>query len=381
MAISVKKRNLFQNNSRITTSADSFFRRTADALSIPSRRVKSSELIFFTSQLALMLEIGTPLNTALRTLGNQTESNYFKEVIESILKDIEEGRMLSDALRRHPKVFNNEYVSLIKAGETGGFLQRILSRINEMQEKRQAFKGQFMSALAYPAFLSAAGLGVVIFVIVAILPKFTVFFEGKESILPGSTRFLMALSDSMREYWWVYIRVIAALMAGIGFFRASRFGRRLIDRFFVSGPLVSKLFNKIYTCEMLRTLGHLLESQVPLLEALEVTQGTVKNGYFRNFIDQIKEHVRQGGRFSQPFAAYPYIMDTVKQMVATGEETGNLPKVMLRLAGFYDIEVDQEIKSISTMIEPIALIILGGVVGLIVSSVILPMFRLAHAIQ
>jgi type IV pilus assembly protein PilC len=381
MAISVKRRDLSPRNSGLASPADSLFMRIAGAFSIPIRRVKSSELIFFTSQLALMLEIGTPLNTALRALKNQTESNYFKEVIESILKDIEEGRMLSDALRRHPKVFSNEYVSLIKAGETGGFLQRILNRINDMQERRQAFKSQFISALAYPAFLSAAGLAVVIFVIVAILPKFTVFFEGKESILPGTTRFLMALSDSMREYWWLYILVAGGLVAGIGFFRASRFGRKLIDRFFVSGPLVSRLFNKIYTCELLRTLGHLLESQVPLIEALEVTQGTVKNGYFRNFIDQIKEHVRQGGRFSQPFATYPYILETVKQMVATGEETGNLPKVMLRLAGFYDTEVDQEIKSISTMIEPIALIILGGVVGLIVSSVILPMFRLAHAIQ
>ena len=381
MAISIKKRGLSPSNNSLASSADSFLSRTAEAFNVLSRRIKSSDLIFFTAQLALMLEIGTPLNTALQALKNQTESNYFKEVLESILQDIEEGRMLSDALRRHPKVFSNEYISLIRAGETSGFLQRILNRINELQEKRQAFKGQLMSALAYPAFLSAAGLAVVIFVIVAILPKFTVFFKGKESILPGTTRFLMALSDSMREYWWVYILATVGLVAGIGFFRASRFGRKLIDRFFVSGPIVSRLFNKIYTCEMLRTLGHLLESQVPLLEALEVTHGTVKNVYFRNFIDQIKEHVRQGGRFSQPFATYPYILETVKQMVTTGEETGNLPKVMLRLAAFYDTEVDQEIKSISTMIEPIALIVLGGVVGLIVSSVILPMFRLAHAIQ
>ncbi|MBW2622261.1 MAG: type II secretion system F family protein [Deltaproteobacteria bacterium] len=381
MAISVKRKISPHSANKSGALADSFLNRLAGAYSIPSRRVKSSDLIFFTSQLALMLEIGTPLNIALRALKNQTENNYFNGVLESILRDIEEGRMLSDALRRHPKVFSIEYISLVKAGEAGGFLQKILNRINEMQEKRQAFKAQFLSALAYPAFLSAAGLAVVIFVIVAILPKFTVFFEGKESILPGTTRFLMALSDSMRGYWWVYILIAAGLVAGIGIFRASRFGRKLIDRFFVSGPIVSRLFNKIYTCELLRTLGHLLESQVPLLEALEVTQGTVKNVYFRNFIDQMKEHVRQGGRLSQPFATYPYIQETVKQMVATGEETGNLPKVMLRLAGFYDIEVDREIKSVSTMIEPIALIVLGGVVGLIVSSVILPMFRLAHAIQ
>jgi len=149
----------------------------------------------------------------------------------------------------------------------------------------------------------------------------------------------------------------------------------------VSGPLISNLSNKIYTCQLLRTLGNLMESQVPLLESLGVTRATIKNRYFRHFIDRIIEHVREGGKFSQPFATYPYTLESVKQMVATGEEAGNLPRVMLRLAEFYDVEADRELKNFASMMEPIALIVMGGVVGMIVSSVILPLFKIASTVH
>jgi len=164
------------------------------------------------------------------------------------------------------------------------------------------------------------------------------------------------------------------------FFKESKHGQALIDWFLVSSPLVSRVSNKIYTNELLRILGNLIESKVPLLDALEVTRGAIRNLYFRKFIDKIIIHVEHGGKFSQPFATYPYILDSVKQMVSTGEETGNLPKTMLRLTRFYDIEVEQELKRFATMIEPVALVVMGAVVGLIVSSVILPMFKLAHAV-
>jgi type II secretory pathway component PulF len=214
---------------------------------------------------------------------------------------------------------------------------------------------------------------------VSVLPKFTTFFAGKESVLPITTRFLMGLSASLRSYWWAYIIVTVGMTIGLKLWKDSESGQNLLDRVCVSGPLLSRLYNKIYTCNLLRTLGHLMDSQVPLLEALEVTRATVKNRYFKRFLDKITEHVEQGGRFSHTFTTYPYILDSVKQMVATGEEVGNLPTVMLRLAAFYDTEVDRELKNISSLIEPVALILLGGVVGVIVASVILPLFRLAHA--
>ena len=352
-----------------------------DMLKLSARKIKAKEIIFFTSQLSLMLEVGTPLTSSLTAIENQTKNPAFKEVIHAMGKDIEEGLQLSDAMRRHPQVFNHVFISMIKAGETGGFLQGILDRLAEMQEKRQALIAQLRSTLTYPAILCLVGLLVVVFVLVGVLPKFTAFFAGKESILPITTRFLMAMSHSLRGYWWVYLISFVGLIVALKLWKESEPGQALIDRFCVSAPMVARLYNKIYTCQLLRTLGHLMSSQVPLLEALEVTQATIRNRYFSRFITQIINHVEKGGRFAQPFTTYPYILDSVKQMVATGEEVGNLPTVMLRLAGFYDTEVDRELKNIASLIEPIALMLLGGVVGVIVASVILPLFKLAHAVH
>ncbi|MES0397244.1 MAG: type II secretion system F family protein [Syntrophobacteria bacterium] len=352
-----------------------------DMLKWPGRRIKAKEIILFTSQLSLMLEVGTPLTSSLTAIENQTKNPAFKEVIQAMGKDIEEGLQLSDAMRRHPRVFNNVFISMIKAGETGGFLQKILDRLAEMQEKRQALIAQLRSTLTYPAILCLVGLLVVVFILVGVLPKFATFFAGKESILPITTRFLMAMSHSLRGYWWVYLISTVGLIVALKLWKESESGQALIDRFCVSAPMVARLYNKIYTCQLLRTLGHLMSSQVPLLEALEVTRATIRNRHFSRFITQIMDHVEKGGRFAQPFTTYPYIMDSVKQMVATGEEVGNLPTVMLRLAGFYDTEVDRELKNIASLIEPIALMLLGGVVGVIVASVILPLFRLAHAVH
>ena len=352
-----------------------------DMLKWPGRRIKAKEIILFTSQLSLMLEVGTPLTSSLTAIENQTKNPAFKEVIQAMGRDIEEGLQLSDAMRRHPRVFNNVFISMIKAGETGGFLQKILDRLAEMQEKRQALIAQLRSTLTYPAILCLVGLLVVVFILVGVLPKFATFFAGKESILPITTRFLMAMSHSLRGYWWVYLISTVGLIVALKLWKESEPGQALIDRFCVSAPMVARLYNKIYTCHLLRTLGHLMSSQVPLLEALEVTRATIRNRYFSRFITQIMDHVEKGGRFAQPFTTYPYILDSVKQMVATGEEVGNLPTVMLRLAGFYDTEVDRELKNIASLIEPIALMLLGGVVGVIVASVILPLFRLAHAVH
>ena len=345
------------------------------------RRIKSGDRIFFLSQLSLMLEIGMPLKNALSAIGQQTNDALLRQVIETIRQDIEEGRQLSEAMRRHPWLLNQVYISMIKAGETGGFLKDIIDRIVVMQEKRRALIAQIRSAMTYPVVLCFLGALVVVFVLVGVLPKFALFFEGKEHILPFTTRLLMTMSASMRGYWWAYLVGVTGLLVGLKCWIDSGPGRALTDRICVSAPVLGGLFNKIYTCQMLRTLGHLMESQVPLLEALDVTRGTIRNRYFTRFVAGIMAHVEQGGKFSQPFGSYPYVMDTVKEMVAVGEEAGKLPRVMLRLAEFYDGEVDKEIKKLSSLIEPLGLIIMGGVVGLIVSSVILPLFTLAQALH
>jgi type II secretory pathway component PulF len=345
------------------------------------KTVKSREVMFFTSQLSLMLEIDTPLTIALKAVGDEIQNPAFKEVVTSLHRDIEEGHQLSDALERHPKVFDNKFVSMVRAGETGGFLNKILDRIVEMQEKRQILITQLKSALTYPAVLFVFGVIVIVFILAFVLPKFTAFFEGKESILPWTTRFLMIASDSLQHYWWAHLLAITGLVMGLKFFGKSQLGRTLRDRFLISGPMISNLSNKIYTCEMIRTLGYLMESHVPLLEAIEVTTPTIWNQYYRRFLDEIRNTVDQGGRFAQSFATNPHIPQTVKQMVTIGEEAGKLPMVMLRLARFYDTEIEQELKKFAARLEPAALIIMGGLVGFIVSSVVLPMFKLSQALH
>jgi len=284
-------------------------------------------------------------------------------------------------MKLHPRIFNDQFVSIVKGGEIGGFLDKALDRIVTMQEKRMALTNQVKLALTYPAFLCVIGFVVVVFILVGVLPKFTAFFAGKESILPWTTRFLMMLSHTVRHYWWAYLPSTFAAVLGAILWLKSTPGRALRDRLLVGGPLVSGLANKIYTCEMLRTLGHLLESDVPLLEALHVTRPTIWNLYYRRFVDEISDNVDRGGRFSLPFAGNPHIPRTVKQMVVIGEETGRLPYVMLRLASFYDIEIEHELKKFAARIEPIALIVMGAVVGVIVSSIILPLFRLSQALR
>ena len=345
------------------------------------RAVKSSEQVFFYTQLSLMLEIGTSLTGGLQALADQTRNPAFKEILLAMLKDIQEGRQLSDAMMRYPHVFNRVYVSLAKAGEAGGFLKNTLDSIVVMIERRQALIAQLRSTLTYPVILCVMALAVVIFVVVGILPKFMVLFAGKERLLPPTTRFLMALSVSLRGYWWAYVIGGAGLIfIGAAFFRSSS-GQALKDRFLVSTPLIAPTFNKIQTGQLLRTLGNLMESHVPLIEALDVTRTTFANRHFIAFVDQIREHVREGGSLSRVFADNPYVMETVKQMVATGEEVGKLPRVMLRLAEFYDTEIQRDLKIISSLVEPAALVIIGTVVGLLVSAVILPIFRIAGTAQ
>ncbi|MGD8891940.1 MAG: type II secretion system F family protein [Desulfobacterales bacterium] len=383
MAININPKSILEASAATPSVVES---RTKQSLGLGFLRcfgksVKSREVMFFTSQLSLMLEIQTPLTKALKAIGDEIKNPEFKSVVATLNRDVEEGRQLSEALKRHPRVFDNKFVSMVKAGEIGGFLETILDRIVEMQEKRQALITQLRSALTYPAVLCAFGFLVIVFILVFVLPKFTAFFVGKESILPWTTRFLMAASASLQHYWWVYILVLIGTVLGFTAWGKSKQGRALIDRFFISGPLISGLSNKIYTCEMLRTLGYLMESQVPLLKAIEVTTPTIWNQYYRRFLEKIKDTVDQGGRFAQIFSDYSYIPQTVKQMVTIGEEVGKLPMVMLRLARFYDTEIEQEFKKFAAMIEPIALIIMGGIVGLIISSIVLPMFKLSQALH
>jgi len=345
-----------------------------------TRRVSSKDVIYFASQLSLMLEVGTSLPDAVAALQRTTENPTLRSVLVDLQRDIEEGQSFSIALSRHTRVFDGVFVSMIRAGETGGYLRDALERIVEMREKREALISQIRATLTYPMILAVVAGFVIVFVLTGVLPKFLPLFEGKEDILPVTTRILMALSQSLRSFWWAWVLGLGGAYAAAKGFLRSAPGRSLRDRLAISLPLVGPLTNKILTGQLLRTLGHLLESHVTLTDALKVTRMTLQNRFYRGLIGRVEETVEGGGRLSQAFLGFAHMPPTVRQMIATGEEAGNLYPVMLRLARHYDTDIEQHLKRIAALIEPTALIVLGGVVGTIVASVILPLFKMAHAI-
>jgi len=349
-------------------------------MSIRGSGVRSKDMIYFVSQLSLMLEVGTSLTDAISALEQQTENLTLKAILRDMGLDMQGGCAFSVTLAKHPAIFDGVFVSMVRAGEAGGYLKGALERIVEMREKREALFAQVRTALAYPIILTVVSTFVIIFIVTGVLPKFMPLFAGKESILPASTRFLMAMSRSLQGYWWAWLLGIGGITAGAVVGLRSPPGHWLRDRLSITLPIIGPLTNKVLTGQLLRTLGHLLESHVALLDALDVTRLTLPNQFYRNLIDRVTQTVKSGGRLSQAFLGFTHMPPSIRQMIATGEESGNLYKVMLRLAQHYDLEIEQQLKRVASLIEPLALIILGAIVGTIVASVILPLFKLAHTI-
>ena len=271
------------------------------------QKVKGKDLIYFTSQLALMVEVGTSLTDAVNALEKQTENPTLRGILRDLDSDMQAGKSFSIALARHPQIFDGVFISMVRAGETGGYFQDALERIVEMREKREALLAQVRAALAYPIILTfIAGL-VIVFILTGVLPKFMPLFEGKEEILPASTRFLMAASLAISNYWWAIVPGLIAAAVGIRMFLKTSQGRTLTDKMVVSMPIIGPLTNKILTGQLLRTLGHLLESHVTLIDALTVTRMTLQNVYYRKLIDRVESIVQSGGRLSQAFLGFGHI--------------------------------------------------------------------------
>ena len=344
-----------------------------------TRSVKQKELFFFLTQLSLMLDVGISLSKAIESILSQIKNLYFKEILEAMVKDIEEGHQLSAAMSRHPLVFKNVYVNMVRSGETGGFLPKVIDSIIELLEKKQSIRNKFRSALTYPLILCLLAFIVTIFVLVGILPKFMVFFEGKYHILPLTTRAMMGLSIFLRSYWWVCIIGFAGLAAGIKIYLSSQAFHRHIDWLTINFRLFSKMANNIFTGFFLRTLGTMLENGIPLAEAISIAGNTIENSYYKKYVENIRINIEEGRSFSSGFALNRHIHESVKQMISVGEEVGKMPVVMLKLSHLYETETEQDLNQLTSMIEPVALIFMGAVVFVIVSAIILPMFRLAGA--
>ena len=344
------------------------------------RKASGKELAFFTSQLALLLDSGTSLTEALAALRDQTDHPALREAIEQAEEDVKGGKLLSSALERHPRLFPKLLTSMVRVGETGGFLTESLQRTSQFLLLRQEVLSKVQAALAYPVVLVAVSSGVVIFLITAVLPKFIKVFEGHEDILPLPTKMLMALSGAVTGYWYVFVAVAIGLIAGAVLGLRSPAGKRLFDRAILRLPLVGSLCRLSVTSRLLRTFGVLIESGVPLLDAVAVTRRTIGNTEFVRFFDTLEETVQQGGTLSDAFRPSPLFPSAIKQMVTTGEMTGNSGKIMIKMAEYYEGQVTLRLKSLTAAIEPLVLLVMGSVVGFIALSLFMPLFRMARTV-
>ncbi|MDQ6681440.1 MAG: type II secretion system F family protein [Pseudomonadota bacterium] len=344
-------------------------------------RIGARERTMFTERLALLLETGISLHEGLVSLRQQCTDPALEAILAALCDDILDGRPLSVALQRHPRMFAPTYVNLVAAAEDGGFLPQVLQQLIEMDEKSERMRSMLTAALSYPVFLVCFSTATVVFVLVGVFPKFSEMFARIRSELPASTRLLMAISDLLRQQWPWLLAGGAVLAALLVVWLRQPATRTAIDQLKLRTPGLRDLFAQIYLTQTLRVLGLSLANGVPLVDALHACRELVRNSAFRGFIDTLRLQVTEGRGIAYGFRQAAFVPALVQQMIATGEETGNLAKVMTRIADFYDRELTRRIGLLSRLAEPVMLLVMGSVVGVIVASLILPIFKLSRAVH
>jgi type IV pilus assembly protein PilC len=346
-----------------------------------STKISIDERMIFTERLTLLLETGVSLLEALKVMQLQTKEPLLEEIIESLVDTISGGKSFSAALEKHPEMFSNIYISLVSSAEEGGFLPEVLTQLYKMDEKNSQMRSDMISALSYPAFLIVFSIAVVVFVLVVIFPKFEALFVSIHDQLPITTIFLMAMSAFVRHYWILILIGLGVTSWGLNVWLKTQSSKLMLDRFKLSLPVVKDIYMQIYLSQTLSVLGLSLSNGVPITAALNAAKGVVGNSVFVKFLDEIRNHVNEGRGISIGFTSSPMVPPMVRQMISTGEQTGNLGMVMARVASFYERELTKRITVLSKAVEPIMLIVMGVVVGLIVVSLILPIFKLSRAVH
>jgi type II secretory pathway component PulF len=346
-----------------------------------AKRISATEINLLTSQLSLMVELGTPLNVGLSSIERDVKNPALKKVIKEIVNDVEDGKFLSDSFEKFPHLFSDAYISLVRAGENTGQLKEMLDRVLAMQEKQEKFVDTLKKALTYPAILCFMSVSVVIFLLTYVFPRFSDLFKEISDILPVSTKILISMSNSMRSHWQAGAVILVLCVFGLYAFIQSRNGKLFIDTLKIRLPLLANIFIRVYLIQAMRSLGFLMSCNIPMLEALRIAQGGIKNLVFKEFLDTVAENVEGGRGLSLAFKESALIPENAKRIVRTGEDTQNIPKVMLRLSDYYEEELDSYLKKFTSIIEPVMLIMMGLVVGVIVISLILPIFKLSRAMH
>ncbi|WP_272976404.1 type II secretion system F family protein [Deinococcus geothermalis] len=334
------------------------------------------QVAIFSKQLATLINAGVPLVQALAILQRQIENKTFQNIIKSIRTDVESGTPLSEALVKHPKVFNRLYINLVRAGETSGTLDSILERIAAFQEKELGLRGKLKSALTYPVVVLVFAIGITYFLLTTIVPQFAGILAQLNAPLPLITRALMAVSDFLQHSGLLILVFVAVLVFAYRWFYKTPKGRHVIDDIKLRLPVFGNLLQKSAISSFARTFGLLIGSGVNIIESLEITKGTANNAIVEDTLENAKNVVMVGEPMSASLATSKVFPPMVVSMVAIGEETGSLDSMLVKVGDFYDREVDEAVASLTAAIEPLMIVFLGGIVGTIVAGMFLPMFSI-----
>ena len=338
--------------------------------------VSSKDVMVFTQDLATLLEAGLPVDRALSLLIESAVKERFKMVLNDILKTVQGGGYLSDALAKHPRAFTSFYVSMVRAGEAGGVLEAVLSRLGEFLESAQELKDYIKSAMVYPVFLVGVGGVSIIILLTFVIPKFSIIFSDMGQAIPLSTQFLLGISQVLQSYWWAILIVLGAGYFFIRKYLKTPAGRLKFDRKKMKFPVVGDLIKKIEVARFARTLGTLTKSGVPILQALMLVKDILENKVVSAAMENVYGRVKEGDRLSKPLRDTGIFPPLAIQMITVGEETGRLDRMLLRVAESYEKMVRNTVKRLISLLEPAMILFMGLVVGFVVVSMLMAVFSM-----
>ncbi len=345
-------------------------------------QVKLKDMVVFSRQFSAMVGAGVAMLRSLTIMCEQCENPKLKRTLDSVRRGVESGMSLSDTMARHPDVFDNLYVAMVRAGEAGGILDEVLKRLAEFMEARAKLNAKVKSAMVYPSVVLAVAVVVFWAMLTFILPIFQGLFKNVGGELPAYTQFLINLSGFMRSIWMgLFVVAMIGAAWGLKSWYGTEGGRVQIDGLLLRVPVFGDLIKKVCIARFSRTFGTLVRSGVPMLSALDVVKDTAGNAVLSLSVDKISTEVRQGGSVSKPLARDPLFPPMVTQMVAVGEETGRLDEMLGKVADFYDVEVENSVEALTSLLEPIMVVGIGGIVGSVVVGMYLPIFTVINQIR
>jgi general secretion pathway protein F len=345
------------------------------------KRVKPGEVSVMTRQLSILLAAGVPLVGALDALGSQIANQLLKKIVAQIKEAVNEGNSLAFSLSQHPRLFSSIYVNMVRAGEASGALDLVLGRLAEYGEHQHALRGRFQAALAYPLFMFFIGSLVLFFLITFVVPNITQIFSEMHQTLPLPTVILIAVSGFLKSFWWVLVLAGVGVFIGVKQFLNTSKGHYIWDKIKLKTPVLGSINQKMALARFARTLGTLLESGVPLLSALDIVRNIVNNILIARDIDNASEEIEAGRSLAVPLGRSPWFPSIAVQMISVGEQSGELEAMLNKIAESYERDIESQVMAMTSMLEPVMILVMGLAVGFIVISILLPIFEMNQMIR